>query len=79
MGAGRARGARRRRLGRRRDRLPGRSGARAPGGLLALAALALGFVGFTVARVGGTNRLPGLAAMALAIVIAVILIAAALS
>jgi hypothetical protein len=48
-------------------------------GLLALAALALGFVGVTVARVGGTNRIPGLAAMALAIVIAVILLAAALS
>ena len=47
--------------------------------LLGLAALALGFVGFTVARVGGTNRLPGLAAIALAIVVAVILIAAALS
>jgi hypothetical protein len=36
-------------------------------GLLALAALALGFVGFTVARLGGTSRLPGLAAMALAV------------
>lgn len=49
------------------------------GGLLALAALAFGFVGFTVARVGGTNRLPGIAAMALAIVIVAILLAAALS
>jgi hypothetical protein len=48
-------------------------------GLLALAALALGFVGLTVARVGGTNRLPGIAAMALAIVVAAILLAAALS
>ena len=48
-------------------------------GLLALAALALGFVGLTVARVGGTNRLPGIAAMALAIAIVVILLAAALS
>lgn len=47
-------------------------------GLMALAALALGFVGFTVARVGGTNRIPGLAAMALAIATAAILLAAAL-
>jgi hypothetical protein len=47
-------------------------------GLLAVAALALGFVGFTVARVGGTSRIPGLAAMALAIATAAILLAAAL-
>lgn len=48
-------------------------------GLLALAALALGFVGLTVARVGGTNRMPGLAAMALAVAILVGLLAAVLS
>jgi hypothetical protein len=48
-------------------------------GLFALAALALGFVGLTVARVGGTTRVPGIAAMALAIAIVVILLAAALS
>jgi hypothetical protein len=46
-------------------------------GLLALGALALGFVGFTVARLGGTSRLPGLAAMALAVAILVGLVLAA--
>jgi hypothetical protein len=46
-------------------------------GLLALAALSLGFVGFTVARLGGTSRLPGLAAMALAVAVLVGLAVAA--
>ena len=46
-------------------------------GLLALAAIGLGFVGFTVARLGGASRLPGLAAMALGVfVIAGIVVAA---
>ena len=47
--------------------------------LLALAALALGFVGLTVARLAGTSRLPGLAAMALAVAVLVGLVAAAVT
>ncbi|HEY2789683.1 MAG TPA: hypothetical protein VGI72_09505 [Gaiellales bacterium] len=47
--------------------------------MLALAGLSLGFVGFTVARLGGTSRLPGLAAMALAVAVLVGLIAAAVA
>ena len=48
-------------------------------GLLALAAVALGFVGFTVARLGATSRLPGLAAMALGVLVIAAIIAAAVS
>ncbi len=48
-------------------------------GLLALAALSLGFVGFTVARLGGTSRLPGLAAMALGVAVLAGLLAAAVT
>jgi hypothetical protein len=47
--------------------------------ILALVALALGFIGFTVARLGGTSRLPGLAAMVLAVAVIAGLIAAAVS
>jgi hypothetical protein len=47
--------------------------------VLALAALSLGFVGFTVARLGGTSRLPGLAAMALAVAVLIGLIVAAVA
>ncbi len=47
--------------------------------MLALAALSLGFVGFTVARLGGTSRLPGLAAMVLAVAVLIGLIAAAVA
>ena len=47
--------------------------------MLALAALSLGFVGFTVARLGGTSRLPGLAAMALAVAVLIGLIVAAVA
>ncbi len=48
-------------------------------GLLALAALALGFIGFTVARLGGTSRLPGLAAMVLGVAVLVGLVVAAVT
>jgi hypothetical protein len=47
--------------------------------VLTLAALSLGFVGFTVARLGGTSRLPGLAAMALAVAVLIGLIVAAVT
>jgi len=47
--------------------------------ILALVALALGFIGFTVARLGGTSRLPGIAAMALGVAVVAGLIAAAVS
>jgi hypothetical protein len=47
--------------------------------ILALVAIGLGFIGFTVARLGGTSRLPGIAAMALGVALIVGLIAAALS
>ncbi len=47
--------------------------------LLAVAALGLGFIGFTVARLGGTSRLPGIAAMALAVVVLAGLVAAAIA
>ena len=47
--------------------------------MLALVALALGFVGFTVARLGGTSRLPGIAAMALAVAVIAGLIVIAVS
>ncbi len=47
--------------------------------ILALVALALGFIGFTVARLGGTSRLPGIAAMALGVAVIAGLIAAAFS
>ena len=47
--------------------------------VLALAALSLGFVGFTVARLGGTSRVPGLVAMALAVAVLVGLVAAAVA
>jgi hypothetical protein len=47
--------------------------------ILALVALALGFIGFTVARLGGTSRLPGLAAMVLAVAVIAGLIATAVS
>lgn len=48
-------------------------------GLLALAAIGLGFVGFTVARLGGTSRLPGLAGMALGVLVIAALVAAAVA
>ena len=47
--------------------------------ILALVALALGFIGFTVARLGGTSRLPGIAAMVLGLAVIAGLIAAAVS
>jgi hypothetical protein len=47
--------------------------------ILALVAIGLGFIGFTVARLGGTSRVPGIAAMALGVAVIVGLIAAALS
>ena len=47
--------------------------------ILALVALALGFIGFTVARLGGTTRIPGIAAMLLGIAVIAGLIAAAVS
>lgn len=47
--------------------------------ILALVALGLGFIGFTVARLGGTSRLPGIAAMALGVAVIAGLIAAALA
>jgi hypothetical protein len=47
--------------------------------ILALVALTLGFIGFTVARLGGTSRFPGLAAMVLAVAVIAGLIAAAVS
>jgi hypothetical protein len=46
-------------------------------GLLALAALGLGFVGLTSARVRGTSRLPGVTAMVIGVAIFAGLIAAA--
>jgi len=48
-------------------------------GLLALAAIALGFIGFTVARLGGTSRLPGLGAMALGVLVIAGIVAAAVA
>jgi hypothetical protein len=48
-------------------------------GLLALGTLALGFVGFTVARLGATSRLPGIAAMAIAVAVLVGLVIAAIA
>jgi hypothetical protein len=50
-----------------------------PAGLLALAAIGLGFIGFTVARLGGTSRLPGLAAMALGLLVIAGIVAAAVT
>jgi hypothetical protein len=47
--------------------------------ILALVAIGLGFIGFTVARLGGTSRLPGIAAMALGVAVIAGLIATALS
>jgi hypothetical protein len=47
--------------------------------ILALVAIGLGFIGFTVARLGGTTRLPGIAAMALGVAVIAGLIATALS
>ncbi len=47
--------------------------------ILALVALTLGFIGFTVARLGGTSRLPGVAAMVLAAAVIAALIAIAVS
>jgi hypothetical protein len=47
--------------------------------ILALVALALGFIGFTVARLGGTSRLPGIAAMGLGLAVIAGLIVAAVS
>jgi hypothetical protein len=47
--------------------------------ILALVALTLGFIGFTVARLGGTSRLPGIAAMALAVAVIAGLIVIAVS
>jgi hypothetical protein len=47
--------------------------------ILALVALALGFIGFTVARLGGTTRVPGIAAMLLGISVIAGLIATAVS
>jgi len=47
--------------------------------ILALVALALGFIGFTVARLGGTTRIPGIAAMLLGLAVIAGLIAAAVS
>jgi hypothetical protein len=47
--------------------------------ILALVAIVLGFIGFTVARLGGAGRLPGIAAMALGVAVIAGLIAAALS
>jgi len=47
--------------------------------ILALVALALGFIGFTVARLGGTSRIPGIAAMLLGIAVVAGLITAAVS
>jgi hypothetical protein len=47
--------------------------------ILALVAIGLGFIAFTVARLGGTSRLPGIAAMALGVAVIAGLIAAALS
>jgi hypothetical protein len=47
--------------------------------ILALVALALGFIGFTVARLGGTSRIPGIAAMALGVAVIVGLITTAVS
>ena len=47
--------------------------------ILALVALALGFIGFTVARLGGTSRLPGIAAMVLGLAVIAGLIVAAVS
>ena len=47
--------------------------------ILALLAIGLGFIAFTVARLGGTSRLPGIAAMALGVAVIVGLVAAALS
>jgi hypothetical protein len=47
--------------------------------ILALVAIGLGFIGFTVARLGGGSRLPGIAAMALGVAVIAGLIAAALS
>jgi hypothetical protein len=48
-------------------------------GLLALAAIGLGFVGFTVARLGGTSRLPGLGAMTLGVLVIAGIVASAVS
>lgn len=48
-------------------------------GLFALAAVALGFIGFTVARLGGTSRLPGLGAMALGVLVIAGVVAAAVA
>lgn len=47
--------------------------------ILALVAMGLGFIGFTVARLGGTSRLPGIAAMVLGVAVVAGLIVAALS
>jgi hypothetical protein len=47
--------------------------------ILALVAIGLGFIAFTVARLGGVSRLPGIAAMALGVAVIVGLIAAAVS
>jgi hypothetical protein len=47
--------------------------------ILALVALALGFIGFTVARLGGTTRIPGVAAMLLGVAVIAGLIATAVS
>jgi VIT1/CCC1 family predicted Fe2+/Mn2+ transporter len=47
--------------------------------ILALVALTLGFIGFTVARLAGTSRLPGIAAMALAVAVIAGLIVIAVS
>jgi hypothetical protein len=48
-------------------------------GIVALAGLALGFIGFTVARLSGTSRLPGIVAMAFAAAVLAALIAAAVT
>jgi hypothetical protein len=47
--------------------------------ILALVAIGLGFIGFTVARLGGTTRLPSIAAMALGVAVIAGLVVAALS
>jgi hypothetical protein len=47
--------------------------------ILALVAIGLGFIAFTVARLAGVSRLPGIAAMALGVAVIAGLIATALS
>jgi hypothetical protein len=47
--------------------------------ILALVAVGLGFIGVTVARLAGTSRLPGIAAMALGAAVIAGLVATALA